>query len=149
MSATTLNVIIGAIAGAVPPAIGLVGIWLKADRRPRELKQLLALAEAQARLVPQSESADSIGNLITAIADNATKRENNRAAVNPTNVGLTLVLGALGGVGSYLLFLWAVSSGPLEPLAWVVFSIVVLITLLFVAAGVGTTRNAPAVRKTT
>lgn len=131
----------GILSAVVPPLIGLIGLFVSADRQPRDTKRIVALAEAMKNLDPKSHSGGAVDGLITAIASSATQREKGRRPVNPTNVGLTIAFSAMGGIGSYLLFLWAMSADSLAGLAWTLFAIVAALTLLLVAGGLGTWRN--------
>jgi hypothetical protein len=139
----TTALILGILSAIVPPLVGLITQIAARERQPRDLHRLTALAAVRKDLPSGSASASSVDELIITLAAGMTAREKDRRPLNPTNVGLTLVLSAAGGFGSYLLVVWALSGSSLTWLAWSLFAVVLLFTLLLMAAGIGTFRNPP------
>jgi hypothetical protein len=138
---STINALVVVLAAVIPAGLSLVGTIVGRDRQPREFKNLLALSAASKDLTPESPEKLAVGELIVTLANDIARRTRDRKPLNPTNVGLTIALSASGGVGSYLLYLWAIGGGG--ALAWTLFGVVALITLLLGAGGIGTIRNPP------
>lgn len=135
------SLLVGFLSAVVPSILGLLGLVASTDRQPRDVKRLVALTEARKNLDSTSPGAGAVDQLIATLANSISDREAKRQPLNPTNVGLTIVVSAGGGLGSYFLLLWALSAGQIAWLAWILFVVVALFTLLFIAGGIGTFRN--------
>ena len=131
----------GVIAAAVGGLLTLMSAIGTSNRAPKGYRKLVLQADLLSKLPEGTEARRSLQQLLDDQIGALASREKSLAPLNPTNVTLTVILGGGLSYGCYLLWLWANSAEVLGWLAWTVFVIALLITVLFIGGAIGTIRN--------